>query len=521
MIKCPNCGAELKFDADAQSVTCKHCKSSFDPKELKTKVKKAEELDSKGTYTGKSYLCSQCGAELMTFDETAITFCSYCGSQAMIESKMITKNNPDLIIPFKKGKDEIIKAYKNTVSKSIFAPRYMKSDIVVSKFRGIYIPYCIYKVSYHGKSVNHGSKYSHRSGDYVYYNDYSISAKVDTDCDGVSYDLISNFYDKFSHSIPYNYKGAEKFNANYLAGFYADTSDVEDYIYESDAQTVVREELTDRMKKHKQFKKYGCTNPKVGARVSEKKIGMFPLYFLAIRNKKNDRINYAVVNGQTGKVAADLPIDFSKYILFSSLIAILIFLLINNALVIVPRGICWFSIIVSGISMLVSIYQTQKIANREHHLDDDGYMFAKQNGEDLNVKIQNKKKDFSTPILYFVLFFSVVISAILDPIFLIFLMFFIPVMIGTQKNKKKNNSVTNVKLNRKEKFKYAKKTILAAIVCTVALVCNFVDDTYYYGASIISFLLIIWSFYDLVKQHNLLVSSKLPQLEKRGGDENE
>ena len=50
----------------------------------------SEENEAVSTYEGKSYSCSQCGAQLMTFDETAITFCSYCGSQAMIESKMMS-----------------------------------------------------------------------------------------------------------------------------------------------------------------------------------------------------------------------------------------------------------------------------------------------------------------------------------------------------------------------------------------------------------------------------------------------
>ena len=45
-----------------------------------------------------------------------------------------------------------------------------------------------------------------------------------------------------------------------------------------------------------------------------------------------------------------------------------------------------------------------------------------------------------------------------------------------------------------------------------------VEDKYYYGASILSLLLVVLSFYDLVKEHNLMVSNKLPQLETRGGD---
>ena len=50
---------------------------------------------------------------------------------------------------------------------------------------------------------------------------------------------------------------------------------------------------------------------------------------------------------------------------------------------------------------------------------------------------------------------------------------------------------------------------------------NFVADIYYYGAAVGILLLVILSFYDLVKEHNLIVSTKLPQLEKRGGSENE
>ena len=53
----------------------------------------------------------------------------------------------------------------------------------------------------------------------------------------------------------------------------------------------------------------------------------------------------------------------------------------------------------------------------------------------------------------------------------------------------------------------------------LVLFINFVSDIYYYGSVIIVLLLIILSFYDLVIEHNILVSTKLPQLEKRGGDE--
>ena len=278
MIKCPNCTAGLEFDTSAQVVKCDYCGSEFDPKNLKIETKKASEKND--TYEGRSYACSQCGATLLTFDETAITFCSYCGSQAMIEEKLIKKNKPQFIIPFKKTKEECIAAYKKKLTSSFFAPKYMKDDIVLSKFRGIYIPYCIYKLSCHEKTTNKGEKYSHRFGDYVYYDTYNIYAKVDADYDGVSYDMLSNFYDRFSHAIPHNTNEAEEFNVNYLAGFYADTADVSDHVYEDNAKAIAEDDSTRQLKKDRNYAKYGCNNPKAKFEVTDKKVGM---YFFTFR----------------------------------------------------------------------------------------------------------------------------------------------------------------------------------------------------------------------------------------------
>lgn len=456
MIKCPNCGGEMEFRPGEDQVVCKYCASKFNPKELNLEVKMSKENEALKTFEGKSYSCSQCGAQLMTFDETAVTFCSYCGSQAMIESKMLKQNSPDFIIPFSVTREDCIKAYKRKLSNALFVPNYMKSDLVVEKFRGIYLPYCIYKLERHGNCFNKGSKYSHRSGDYVYYDDYKISSDIDASYDGISYDLISKYYDKYSVAIPFNYKKKEVFNPNYLVGFYADTKDVDSSIYECDAQMIAEADLAKRMKSYSEFRKYGCSSPKANINVSDKKIGMFPVYFLAIRNKDNKTINYAVVNGQTGKVAADLPISFTKYIIGSLILAFILFLIIDNLFVFTPKTIAVISIISSVVSLIISFVQGSLIHTREFHTDDLGYMSIEK-----NKKASKKKKGI---------------------------------------------------------FKYLYKEIIGIVIPIAVLLLNPVNDGYYYIASIISLIFVILSFKDLVKEHNIIVSNKLPQLDKRGGD---
>ncbi len=466
MIKCPNCGGELKFSPQDKVVKCEYCSSEFDPKELKKQAKEAKKREKIVGATTKAtvYQCSQCGAELLTFDETAITFCSYCGSQAMLEGRMTKINNPDYIIPFKITKEECIAAYKKKINKAIFAPRYMKDDIVVEKFRGIYMPYCVYKMSFHDVAVNKGHKYTHSSGNYDYYDDYNLSTPVDSEYQGISYDLVSKLFDKYTKSLPYDFTKAEEFNPNYLIGFYSDVKDVRNDIYDSLVRKTVALDSAKRLNdSHKKtYAKYGCST-KVNMIMSERKIGMFPVYFLAIRDKNKNYIHYAVVNGQTGKIAMDIPFDFKKYILGSLIVAIILYSFINHAMFLLPKGVVIFSCIFLIISCVISNNQLNKISIVEKHYDDLGFTSSS------NITKADIKK---------------------------------------------------IKIPFKEKFKkYLYKQFIGIILGVLIVIFNPVSDLYYYGVAIINFLLAIWSFYDIVKERNLLVSSKLPQLERRGGDE--
>ena len=538
MIKCPNCSANLEYKAEDEKVYCEYCGSKFDPKELKTKIDVSEEHNDDNSFSGKSYRCRDCGATLLAFDETAITFCSYCGSQAMIESKMIKINNPDFIIPFKKTKEECIKNYKKKLRRSFFAPSYMKSDIIVSKFRGIYIPYGVYRLKYHGKFSNTGSKRSHRSGDYVYYNDYAIVADTDTEYDGISFDLLSKFYDKYSLSLPFDYKECEPFNANYLAGFYADTKDVPEEKYDELAEEFARDDANIRLKRERFFKKYGCSDPKLPISVSKRKTGMFPVYFLAIRDKQQKHVNYAVINGQTGKVAVSLPLAFRKFALIAILLSILLYLLLDYSnILLLPTSIVKLSIVASIVSMIVSKRQLKKIEINRKHLDDLGftsthkekYIESKFYTKGIRESTIEKALMWTFATIIMVLLLLLIISKVrsdiqimllafssFTAISLIFMLFVKALSKAAEKINSKETKNVKVKF-----FRYLYKQLLAITIALGVLVVRPVKDIYYYGSAFVAFIFIIIAFYDLVKEHNELVSNILPQLEKRGGDERE
>lgn len=447
MIKCPSCGANLKFNPSLQKLKCDFCRNEFDPEGLEREAKTAREEKNLIT-EAKCFKCTSCGAELLSYDETAITFCSYCGNQSMIESKMIEKNHPEYIIPFKKTQEECIKEYKRTLNKAIFAPSYMKDDIVIQKFRGIYMPYAIYHFGHEGNCTNKGRKYSHRVGDYVYYDVYTVDADVSADYDGISYDLLSKFQDRFSQAIPFDFNEAKPYNTNYIAGFYADTLDINADKYVNAADATAEVDANMQLRKDKRFRKYGCSNPSINLTYKDKKIGMFPVYFLGVQDKSGKSISYAVINGQTGKVVMDLPIDYKKYLIGVILLAIPLFLLLNGFLVLTPNIVLIIGIVLAFICLLLSNSQLQKIKEKDIDITEE-----------------------------------------------------------------------NATLPKRNFFKYNYKQISSIIIAICILILNPVDDLFYYGGAILSFLFILWSFYDLVTEHNELAKNKLPQLEKRGGDE--
>ena len=65
----------------------------------------------------------------------------------------------------------------------------------------------------------------------------------------------------------------------------------------------------------------------VGAQARGETVSLFPVWFLTWR--KDDRVAYSVMNGQSGKIAVDLPVDKKQFFLFSALAAVVLFLILS------------------------------------------------------------------------------------------------------------------------------------------------------------------------------------------------
>lgn len=551
MVSCPGCGAGMRFDPISQMVKCDHCSTKLAPED-------ASEIQYAGEtpiFDSIMYTCPQCGAELVSDDDTAATFCSFCGSSVMLIGKAVKMVAPTSVIPFKLAKERCTKQYQDVIKKALFAPNYMRSEEQVSKFRGIYMPYWNY--DFHKEGItNILTKSSYRSGDYIITDHYAVNADIKADYRGFAADASSSFADELSEAIaPFNVREAKAFSPSYISGFYADTADVQPDIYANQARAIVAADIREEILRRPECKGSEIENDsqlKAGVQVDNAHVSYFPVWFMANRHK--DHVSYAVINGQTGKVAADIPVDYKKYLLGSLIIALPIMLLLNFLLTLTPAIILVVAVAFAAVCHILTSEQLDFLYTREHYLNDKGLQSIEESndaGEQAGTQSQNQKKKKPKKAKQSKFMLTIVISVILivlsalqsfgltpgDMLVTLFALlwgglfvfvfgfaFFqvIRALLGmNKKDLKVARDNTIFQMPAGQKMKVLWKPLLAEIAGGILYVVSPVQDIVYYTCIIGIMILILFCFWDLVRLHNKLTMRMPRQFGKRGGDEHE
>ena len=134
--------------------------------------------------------------------------------------------------------------------------------------------------------------------------------------EGYSRDASINFDDDISDALaPYEYRQQMPFAPGYLSGFYAESGDVSAHEYDSAINLETKDDAVNILVNDNAVKSC-CENLKITpnpdevrakVNIESAKRTLNPVWFMSYRNGK--QITYATVNGQTGKVAADLPLS--------------------------------------------------------------------------------------------------------------------------------------------------------------------------------------------------------------------
>ena len=165
-------------------------------------------------------------------------------------------------------------------------------------------------------------------------------------------DDARKYYDDGSAArvLPFDMKKERTFRPAYLAGFYADASTVPAETYYQDAEKTASDDIVAEVAK-RVLKQDRIEVQKNSSHVEAHTRGhhgtMFPLWFLTWR--KNDRVVYVVVNGESGKVVSDLPVDMKAFSLGCAVIAAVVFLVLELLVQPTPLLTSLVSLVAAGL----------------------------------------------------------------------------------------------------------------------------------------------------------------------------
>ncbi len=339
--KCPNCDGGLKFVGASGKLECEYCDSVFDAAEIEA-IYAEKEADAAEAFADsvaeeesewdtshfsewndadgmKSYSCPSCAGQIICDETTAATFCPYCGNPSLIPGHFSGGLKPDYILPFKLDQNAAKNALQKHYKGKRFLPKCFTEKNKIESIKGVYVPFWLFDGKATADVVFHGTNtHSYRSGDYriTETHHYHIRRCGTVPFEMIPVDASKKIPDAFMDAIePFDYSALEEFSSAYLPGFLADKYDV---TAEASAERAdSRAENTAVAAMAADVKGYGtCTPTEKNVRLYRNRVryAWLPVYLLGtVWNGKNYLF---AMNGQTGKLVGDLPVDMKKYMAY-------------------------------------------------------------------------------------------------------------------------------------------------------------------------------------------------------------
>lgn len=526
--RCTNCGGLLIYDIASGKLKCEFCDSLFDPDAYQAQTEAAEQSED-DRMNVNIFTCPNCGGKVSSQDAEAVEYCMYCGSFVTLKSQMANIKAPDYIVPFKKTKEECKEAYSKMIKKKIYAPKEFKDASFLEGFKGIYIPFWSYEYSF-GPEVHIKGEKESRSGDYINTQHYDINLKANGELTGVDFDASSHFDDSLSSQIaPFTTDNVKPFNSSYMFGFFGDTADVNKNAYQEDADEIARDQIWERISSDPKLedgypkKPDGAEFDKQFGLKKKSRLSMMPVWFLTWR--KDDRVAYSVMNGETGELYSETPVDFKKYLLVSLLCAVPIFFLLNFFITVNASDMLFLSLALSILMLILYSFELDSIVKKTLHTEDKGYLSRHKDESEAASKV---KDNFLSLIVSFfgdilkacklfgLIAIVVVIAAFGSQLFFIAIIFAIFVPIYTMIRIGKNGK----HLGDKTIWLDILGSLIALAVSILMLLADPAGDEFYYFAAIGCMVAIGITASCAMKRYNQLATRPLPHFfnRKAGGE---
>ena len=329
--KCPCCDGAIEFDSRVQKMRCPYCGTEFEMETLaaydaERSAQPQEDMSwdsSAGTQWEQGetdglrvYSCNTCGGEIVADETTGASECPFCGNPVIMTGQFAGDLRPDLVIPFKVDKKAAVAKLQSHYKGKLLLPKVFKDENHIREVKGLYVPVWLFDadadahIRYKATKVRHWSDSQYN---YTETSHFAVTRAGGIGFENVPVDGSTKMDDTLMESIePYYITDAVDFQTAYLSGYLADKYDV-------DAQASVAR-ANERIKRSTEDAFASTVQGYVSVVASDSSIRLhngktrYALYPVWILNTRWNGQNFTFgINGQTGKIAGDLPMDKGKF----------------------------------------------------------------------------------------------------------------------------------------------------------------------------------------------------------------
>ncbi len=341
--KCPGCGASMVFEEGTDSMQCPYCGTQVSVEEMNRETEQSEEKqkdEEKGEQEEEqmntehlhAFHCPNCGAEMMTDENTAATFCSFCGSPTLIEERLSGGMKPKYLIPFQIDKNKAKEMFRAWTKKGIFTPRGFSSEHALDKVTGMYVPYWLYDYDVNVDLDAAATRvHSTRRGDtqYTYTDHYKVHRNLSAAYEKVPEDASVNMPDDIMERLePYHYDQIKEFEMPYLTGFLAEKYNDDKEKMRSRAEERIRGfAVKEAMNTIQGYATVNVVHQDVQFHQKNQNYAMLPVWIMNYKYRNKQYM--LMINGQTGKMIGKLPLDYKRVGIGYVLLTAILFILFN------------------------------------------------------------------------------------------------------------------------------------------------------------------------------------------------
>lgn len=329
--KCPCCGGAIAFDSTIQKMKCPFCDTEFKMETLESydsELKNDRQDDMSWEMNGggewqedetdglRAYVCKSCGGEIACDENTAAASCPFCGNPVVMMGQFSGTLRPDYVIPFQVNKKAAKAALKKHYEGKRLLPKVFKDQNHISEIKGIYVPFWIFDA---GADVSMRYKatkvrtWSDNKYDYTETRFYAVSREGKIGFESVPVDGSAKMPDDLMESLePFDFTKAADFQTAYLAGYLADKYDVD--VEQSMQRANERIKKSAEAASLETVQGYASVTKEAGSiQLKNGKVSyaLFPVWLLT--TAWNGQNYLFAMNGQTGKMVGDLPMDRAAY----------------------------------------------------------------------------------------------------------------------------------------------------------------------------------------------------------------